>query len=144
MQRYLLSRLIQSVLLLIGVLLIVFFMIRLTGDPVSLMVPKEASAEQREAFRESMGFNRSLAAQFLDFAGGVVQGDFGDSLNFRQPALDLIVQRLPATIQLATTALIFGMVLAIPLGIIGGFSTSKGPCDCRILKCSLFRNVKGM
>jgi len=122
MQRYLLSRLVQAVLLLIGVLLIVFFMIRLTGDPVSLMVPKEASADQREAFRRAMGFDRPVLVQFADFVTGVIRGDFGNSLNFRQPAFDLIVQRLPATIQLATTALIFGMLLAIPLGIVGGFS----------------------
>jgi peptide/nickel transport system permease protein len=122
MQRYLLSRLVQSILLLIGVLLIVFFMIRLTGDPVSLMVPKEASAEQREAFREAMGFNRPLAVQFLDFVTDVAQGDFGNSLNFRQPALKLILERLPATIQLATTALLIGIVVSLPLGIIGGFN----------------------
>lgn len=120
MQRYLLSRVIQSILLLIGVLIVVFLMVRLTGDPVSLMVPKEAPAEQKEAFRKAMGFDRPLYVQFFDYAFGVLQGDFGDSLHFRQPASELILERLPATVQLATAALIFAVLLAIPIGIVGG------------------------
>jgi peptide/nickel transport system permease protein len=120
MQRYLLSRLIQSILLLLGVLVIVFFMIRLTGDPATLMVAKEAPAEQREAFREAMGFNRPLHIQFFDYMIGALQGDFGRSLHFRQPALELILERVPATFQLATAALLLAIIVAVPLGIMGG------------------------
>jgi peptide/nickel transport system permease protein len=98
----------------------VFFLVRLTGDPTSLMVAKEAPAEQREAFREAMGFNRPLIVQFLDFAADILRGDFGKSLHFRQPALELILERLPATFYLATIALLFAIVIAIPIGIIGG------------------------
>lgn len=107
-------------MLLLGVLVIVFFMIRLTGDPASLMVPKEAPAEQVEAFREAMGFNRPLYVQFFDYAIKILRGDFGKSLHFRQPALELILERLPATFQLATAALFFAIMVAIPIGIIGG------------------------
>ncbi len=120
MQRYLFNRTIQSLFLLLGVLVIVFFLIRLTGDPTSLMVPKEAPAEQREAFRQAMGFNRPLPVQFLDYAVSIIQGDFGNSLRFRQSNLQLILERLPATFQLATAALLFAIVVAIPIGIIGG------------------------
>lgn len=120
MQRYLFNRTIQSLFLLLGVLVIVFFLIRLTGDPTSLMVPKEAPAEQREAFREAMGFNRPLPVQFFDYAVSIVQGDFGNSLRLRQSNLQLILERLPATFQLATAALLFAIVVAIPIGIIGG------------------------
>jgi peptide/nickel transport system permease protein len=120
MQRYLLSRLVQSILLLIGVLLIVFFMVRLTGDPAALMVAREAPPEQVEAFREAMGFNRPLYVQFFDYAFNVLRGNFGNSLHFRQPALELILERLPATVQLATTGLLFAILAAIPIGIIGG------------------------
>lgn len=120
MQRYLLSRVVQSLLLLLGVLITVFFLIRLTGDPASLMVARDAPEEVREAFREAMGFNRPLIVQFFDFCWGVLRGDFGDSLHFRQPALELILERLPATFQLATAALLFAVVLAIPIGILGG------------------------
>jgi len=120
MQRYLLNRLAQSILLLFGVLVIVFFLIRLTGDPASLMVPKEAPAEQKEAFREAMGFNRPLHIQFFDYAFGMLQGDFGNSLRFRKSSLELILSRLPATFYLATAALLFAVVIAVPIGIIGG------------------------
>lgn len=122
MQRYLLSRILQSILLLFGVIVIVFFMIRLTGDPVSLMVPKEAPAEVREAFREANGFNRPLYVQFADYFFGVLRLDLGDSLKYREPALGLIVQRFPQTFILATSALALALAVGIPIGIIGGFN----------------------
>lgn len=122
MQRYLLARTVQSILILLGVLVIVFFMVRLTGDPTTLMVARDASTEVREAFREAMGFNRPLYIQFFDFLWGALRGDFGDSLHFKQPAMELILQRLPATFQLATVALLFAIIFAIPIGIIGGTS----------------------
>lgn len=120
MQRFLMTRVVQSILLLFGVLLIVFFLIRLTGDPASLMVARDAPENVREAFREAMGFNRPLIVQFFDYFSGILRGDFGDSLHFKQPALELILERLPATFQLATIALLFAVVIAIPIGIIGG------------------------
>src|SRR5687768_4705410 len=116
MQRYLLTRVVQSLLLLFGVLIIVFFLIRLTGDPASLMVARDAPEEVREAFREAMGFNRPLMVQFFDYFWGILRGDFGNSLHFKQPALELILERLPATFQLATVALFFAVVIAIPIG----------------------------
>ncbi len=120
MQRYLLSRVVQSILLFLGVLVVVFFMIRFTGDPASLMVSRNAPEEMREAFRETMGFNRPLAVQFFDYMTGVFQGDLGDSLHFKQPVLEIVLERLPATFQLATVALLGAIIIAVPLGIIGG------------------------
>jgi peptide/nickel transport system permease protein len=122
MPRYFLTRVGQSILLLLGVLVLVFFLVRITGDPARLMLPREASAEAVEAFRESMGFNRPLLVQFADYFAGVLTGDFGDSLHFKSPALDLVLQRLPATVQLATTALLIAMIIGIPLGLVGGFN----------------------
>ena len=122
MQRYLLSRIFQSVLLLLGVIVIVFFLIRLTGDPVSLMVPKEAPADVREAFREAHGFNRPLAVQFADYFFGVFRLDLGESLKYREPTLGLILGRFPQTFYLATTALIIALLVAVPIGIFGGFN----------------------
>lgn len=120
MQRYILSRLVQSILLLIGVLLIVFMMLQLTGDPAALMVSRNASPEQIEAVREELGFNRPVIIQFLDFAWGAVRGDFGMSLRHRLPATNLILERLPATIELATAALLVAILIGIPLGLLGG------------------------
>jgi ABC-type dipeptide/oligopeptide/nickel transport system permease component len=120
MQRYLLSRLVQSFLLLIGVLVLVFFMVRLTGDPARLMMPREASPADVERFRQAMGFDRPLPVQFVDFAAGALVGDFGNSLHYRAPAMKLVIERLPATLELAVAALTFAVVIAVPLGVIGG------------------------
>ena len=122
MQRYFLSKVGQSILLLFGVLVLVFFLLRLTGDPAALMMSRQATPEQIEEFREKMGFNRPLLVQFADFARGAVVGDFGDSLHFKTPALPLVLERLPATIQLASAALLMAMIVGIPLGLVGGFN----------------------
>jgi len=122
MQRYFLLKVGQSVLLLIGVLILVFFLVRITGDPARLMMPREASPEAIEAFREEMGFNRPLIIQFADYFTKALRGDFGDSLHFKTPALDLVLERLPATVQLAGTAILFAMFVGIPLGLVGGFN----------------------
>ena len=122
MQRYFLSRLGQSILLIFGVLLLVFAMVRVTGDPATLMMSREASPEDLEAFRERMGFNDPVLVQFGRFMSGAVVGDFGDSLHFKTPAMPMVLERLPATLQLALTALIMAVVVGIPLGLVGGFN----------------------
>ena len=98
----------------------VFFMLRVTGDPVSLMVSRNASAEQVEAFRVEMGFDRPMIVQFFDFAFHALRLDFGNSLHYNLPALPLILERLPATIELAGVSLLLSMVIGIPLGLVGG------------------------
>lgn len=122
MQRHFLAKLGQSVVLLFGVVLLVFFMLRITGDPASLMMSREASPAQVEAFRAEMGFNRPLIVQFWDFATGAITGDFGSSLHYRSPALALVLERLPATLQLAAAGLLVAVLVGIPLGMIGGFN----------------------
>jgi ABC-type dipeptide/oligopeptide/nickel transport system permease component len=122
MQRYFLFKVGQSILLLLGVLILVFFLVRITGDPARLMLPREASAAAVEAFREEMGYNRPLLVQFADYFTDVLVGDFGKSLHFKSPALDLVLERLPATVQLAATAIVFAALIGIPLGLVGGFN----------------------
>jgi ABC-type dipeptide/oligopeptide/nickel transport system permease component len=122
MQRHFLSGLIQSVLLLFGVLLLVFLMTRMTGDPARLMMSRQASQEEIDNFREVMGFNRPVMVQFWDFLTKAIVGDFGKSLHFKTPAMKMVLERIPATLQLASVALLFSMLVAIPLGIIGGFN----------------------
>ena len=120
MQRYLVASLFQGLLVLIAVLMIVFFMVRVTGDPATLMLPKEASPEQIQAFRQQMGFDRPVLLQFGDFASHAILGDFGKSLHYRVPALELILERLPATLELAFVALLMAVIVAVPLGLVGG------------------------
>jgi peptide/nickel transport system permease protein len=120
MQRYLLSRVLQSALLIVGVLILVFFIVRLTGDPARLMMPRDASPEDVEEFREAMGFNDPLHEQFFSYLKNAAVGDFGRSLHYRSAAMPLVLERIPATLQLAVSALTFALIFAIPLGIIGG------------------------
>ncbi len=120
MQRYLFSRLIQSALLMVGVLIITFFMVRLTGDPARTMVPRDASPERVEQMREAMGFNDPMIIQFTRYMGGAFRGNFGQSLHYRAPAMGLVLERVPATIQLTLAAVAFALMFAIPLGVIGG------------------------
>ena len=119
MTTYLLTRAAQSLLALGCVLALVFFMVRLTGDPSVVMLPQDASKEDVAQFRKAMGFDRPLAVQFGDFVSRAVVGDFGKSLQYRTSAWSLIMERLPATLELAVVAMLFAILVAIPLGILG-------------------------
>ena len=119
---FVLRRLLESLMLMFGVLTLVFFMVRMTGDPVSLVLPQDATLTQRQAFREAMGLNYPLHRQFSNYFFGVLRGDFGRSLRFRQANFGLIMTRLPATIELALGALGFAMLVAIPLGVLSGMN----------------------
>jgi peptide/nickel transport system permease protein len=122
MLRYFVSKLLLSIVLLLGVLTLAFFMLRVTGDPVALMLPRDASPEEMEAFREAMGFNRPVSVQFLDFLSKAVVGDFGNSLHYGSPAMPLVVQRLPATVKLAVVGLLMAILVGVPLGLAGGLN----------------------
>ncbi len=118
MIRYLLKRLGQAVLTVFGLSLIVFFMIRLTGDPVRIMVSRQATEAQVAALRHDLGFDRPILVQYWDFVRGMVEGNFGVSLHYRQPALQVLLGRLPATMELATGGLLVSLILAVPVGVL--------------------------
>lgn len=120
MLKYLAARLTYSIVLLFGVLFIVFILLHITGDPVSLLVSRQASPEEIANLRQELGFNRPLLVQFGDFIGGALRGDFGNSFRYRQPAMELVLQRIPATIELATVALIMAVIMGVTMGILGG------------------------
>jgi len=122
MGRYFVSKLFQSLVLLFGVLFLVFMMVRVTGDPASLMLSREATPTQIEEFREEMGFNDPVLVQFKRFIAGAVKGDFGNSLHFKTAALPLVLERLPATVQLASVGLLMAIFIGIPIGLVGGFT----------------------
>jgi len=116
--RVILFRLGQGVLVIIGVTLVVFLATFLTGDPAALMLGEGATAEQVEAFRHQMGFDRPLAVQYLSFLTRAARGDFGMSLHYRQPNVRLVLERLPATLELSALGLLIGFALAVPAGIL--------------------------
>src|SRR2546427_13289564 len=118
MSVYLLRRLAQSVLVLLGVSFVVFLILYLTGDPALVLLPPDATAEDVREFRARMGFNDPFIVQYGRFLGGALRGDFGQSVRHGEPAFHLVLERLPATFELSGAALGVALVLAIPAGII--------------------------
>ncbi len=112
------ARLAQGVFVAVAVTFLVFLATFLTGDPASLMLGEGATQEQLEAFRHRMGLDKPLLFQYASFIGRAVRGDFGKSLYFGEANLDLVLQRFPTTIQLTGLALLLGLCLAIPLGVL--------------------------
>ncbi|MGC9333714.1 MAG: ABC transporter permease [Anaerolineae bacterium] len=127
MQRYFISKVGQSILLLLGAMVLVFFLVRITGDPANLMASREASPETIEEIRREWGFDRPLVVQFWDFVTGAAVLDFGKSYHFKSPAMPMVLERLPATIQLAGVGLLIAVSIGIPLGLIGGFNPGSMP-----------------
>jgi len=118
MLRYILARLGQSVLVLFGVSLLIFYSLHLTGDPAALMMPPGSSQQEIADFRHSMGFDQPLVWQYGHYLHGLLQGDLGNSLRYSQPVSSLIAERIPATLLLAVTALLWSTVLGLLLGIV--------------------------
>jgi ABC-type dipeptide/oligopeptide/nickel transport system permease component len=118
MTAYLVRRGWQSLLVLFGVSAVVFLILHLTGDPALLLLPPDATAEDIAKFRTAMGFNDPVTVQYARFLRGALRGDFGLSVRHGEPALDLVVERLPATFELAGAGLLLALCLAIPAGII--------------------------
>ena len=98
--------------------MVVFVLTRLSGDPAVLMMPVDATIFEIEAFRERMGWNDPWLVQYGRFVWNALQGDFGTSLRHSQPAFQMVMTHMPATLQLAFTAMVFSIVISIPLGII--------------------------
>ncbi len=117
MLAFIIRRLAQSVLVMLFVALIAFVIFRYVGDPITSMVGVETRLEDQEVMRERLGLNDPAAIQFLRFVGNAMQGEFGISYRLQQPVTELILSRLPATIELAfasaTIALVFGVVLGV-------------------------------
>ncbi|MDO9209626.1 MAG: ABC transporter permease [Deltaproteobacteria bacterium] len=118
MKSYILKRLFHSIFVLIGISVVVFIILHLTGDPAALLMPMDATPEQVAQFRKEMGFTDPLLVQYWRFFKGTLRLDFGLSFRHSQPALDLVLERMPATIQLTITAMIIAMIIAVPVGII--------------------------
>jgi peptide/nickel transport system permease protein len=116
--RFLLGRVVRGIVVIAGVTLVVFFVTRVISDPARRILPMEASEEAYQELRASLGYDRSLLEQFQDFVGEVVTLDFGDSLWQRQPALELVVERLPMSLMLVGAGVALAMLIAVPLGVI--------------------------
>ncbi len=114
---YILRRLPQTIIVIFGVTLITFIALQIGGDPTYLFVSERASAEEIELTRIKLGFDRPLYIQYFSYLFNIMRLDFGDSLYFRQPAMDVILETLPATIELTLFAMFIAIFGAIPFGI---------------------------
>jgi peptide/nickel transport system permease protein len=117
--RFLVRRLLLTIPVLIGVATLVFSLIHLVpGDPVQAMLGESASPQDVAQLRTKLGLDRPLLQQYGSFASGVVRGDLGTSLRTNQPVTDIILERMPATMELAISAMLVAILISIPLGII--------------------------
>ena len=118
MIRFLSKRLIQSIFAVFGITVIVFIVLNIAGDPVALMLPETASFAEIEEMREKLGYNDPLLIQYWRFLTSALRGDFGMSYHYHLPALQVVLERVPATVTLATSAMCVALTVGIPAGII--------------------------
>jgi peptide/nickel transport system permease protein len=118
---FIIKRIVQTVIVVFLALTVVFFLIRLSGDPTVLMLPPDAPPEQYEEFRAQHGFDKPLYVQYFDFIKNSIQGDFGDSIRMGTSAVDLVLERIPATFQLAIAALTLSVIISIPIGVMSAY-----------------------
>lgn len=118
MTAYILRRLLQVIPVLVGITVVAFVLVRLTGDPASMMLPPEAPREVVEEFRRENGLDQPIVVQYLRFVGNALQGDFGKSLRYKESVSTLFLERLPATAELAVGAMLLAIVVGIPVGVV--------------------------
>ena len=125
MTAFILRRLMQSVIVLMVMSLIVFFGVHIVGDPVYLLINPMADQNEIEETIRALGLDRPIWEQYWHFLTGVLHGDFGRSFVFGESALKVILQRMPATLELAIAALLMAIVLGIPLGLYAGLYPNR-------------------
>ncbi|MEA2526946.1 MAG: peptide/nickel transport system permease protein [Thermomicrobiales bacterium] len=117
MSTYLIKRLVASLFAVWGVATLTFILLRVTADPAALLVGEQATPERLADVRHRLGLDRPLLVQYGDFMSGVVRLDFGESYRFNEPAMGMVIDRLPLSLRLSTAAFVVALVLAIPLAV---------------------------
>lgn len=125
MRPYIIRRVWQSLLAVLGAATVIFFIIRLSGDPARLMLPPEAGEEQVAALRSSLGYDRPLLVQYVDYLKDLITGNLGNSLYFKESALQLVLDRLPQTIGLAVAAIVIAVVVGMLVGIVSAYKKNS-------------------
>jgi peptide/nickel transport system permease protein len=119
--QYVARRILLTLPVLAGILLITFMLTHLSGDPTDLILPADATDEARRAFREKHGLDRPLWVQFTSFSWHALQGDFGNSLRFGDSAINLVAERMSATTELAVAALALAVTFGVPAGVVAAY-----------------------
>jgi peptide/nickel transport system permease protein len=122
---YILQRLAQGLLVLFGVTTIVFGLTFVAGDPAATLAPLEATPEERAIFAHNMGLDRPIPEQYVDFLLHAARGDFGMSYSSHEPAMGEVLARLPATIELTAAAVLFALVVSVPLGLLAAMNHDR-------------------
>lgn len=120
MTMWLLKRVFQAVIVILAMSMIVFVGMHLVGDPVDVLLTQESTHEDRARLIESLGLDQPLWLQYFNFLGSALQGELGNSFVYNTPAVTLILQRLPATLELAFSALFIAIIIGVPLGLYSG------------------------
>ena len=118
MQRFILTRVVQAIMTLLLLSVAVFLSVKLTGDPAVYMLGPEQGRIEYEMMRKQLGLDRPIVVQYADFLSDIVRGDFGKSHFLERPAREVLLERLPATIQLAAAAFVLAVAVGVPLGIL--------------------------
>lgn len=125
MFHYTVRKLLHTAFVALGVVTLAFAALRLSGDPAATMLPGDASVEELVALRHALGLDQPMLTQYAHFLASALQGDFGLSFRHQQPALSLVLDRLPATLELAFAALLLAVAVAIPLGILAALHRGR-------------------
>src|SRR5918911_131733 len=136
MSVYILHRLMQSVAAVLLMSLVVFLAVSVVGDRVEMLVSPEMTQAEREAVAHNFGLDRPIYEQYFIFLGNALSGDLGKSFIFGEPALKLIAQRMPATLELAISALLLAVLVGVPLGLYAGLKP-KSPASRLIMAGSI-------
>jgi peptide/nickel transport system permease protein len=125
MTTWMLRRLIQAAFVMLVMTVIVFIGVNVIGDPVEILISPEADQAERARAVAALGLDKPLWEQYWRFLSGALQGDLGRSFVFNEPALKLIAQRMPATLELAITAVLLSVIIGIPLGLYAGLKPNS-------------------
>lgn len=118
MLRFLAARLTHGIVVIFAATVVVFVVIRMVGDPVRVMLPLDATQEQRDQLTEKLGLNDPIFVQFFDYFGGLLRGDFGESIWQRESALPIVLGHIPRTFELVGAGVLLAVVIAIPIALL--------------------------
>jgi ABC-type dipeptide/oligopeptide/nickel transport system permease component len=123
--RYIVRKLAHTFFVAFGVVTLVFVALRMSGDPAATMLPGDASIDELRDLRHALGLDQPLHVQYVKFLASAITGDFGTSLRHQEPAMALVMERLPATLELAFVALLLSVAVALPLGIVAALHRGR-------------------
>jgi peptide/nickel transport system permease protein len=118
-------RILQAIVSIIGVSIITFILTHISGDPVQLLAPQEATLEDMQELRVSLGLDKPLYVQYWSYASKAIRGDFGESLRFNRPAIDMFKERFPNTLRLALAGFSFAILFGLSVGIFSAVNVGR-------------------